>query len=243
VEEEAGMGSDQEDVVAKVAEVADAALSGWTVAHGSGEVDEWGSGLGKADGEQGVEVESASEVGRLHDIHSGEDGIDAETEKGAAEVRVAGLKTRPEVGYAVAESSDARGVRAENGNAHDETLRVGRGGLHKAGEVVGVMLSVGIEDSGMGEALFGEKSPSGKNSGAFSRIAGLFKEVETVFLSGEGCDALAATVIRTIENDHDRSPDGEDGAHRLHEQGAGVVAGDEDGAAFVREDQAAGHQH
>jgi len=119
-EEESGVHSNEEEVIAQVSEMGDAAFGGGEVATGGGKVDDGMAAPDEADGGFRVEVVVTGVAGGVEDAEESVGGVDAEAEEAVAEIAAEGFESGEEVGDVMAEEAFAGGGVIKLGGTEDE---------------------------------------------------------------------------------------------------------------------------
>jgi hypothetical protein len=214
-DEESGVHSDEEEVVAQVSKMGDAAFGGGEVATGGGEVDDGMAAPDEADGGFGVEVVVAGVAGGVEDAEQGVGGVDAEAEEAVAEIAAEGFEAGEEVGDVMAEEAFAGGGVVELGGTEDEGGGIlGRRG-HEGSDAVRVMLAIGIHGEDVGEVFGDGLAEAMENGAAFAAVGGLAEDPQVGGGAlGEGVEKLIAAVRAAVDHDPDGGPSNEGLAHR-----------------------------
>lgn len=216
----------EEGVIAKVSELADAALVRAQVFDGGWDIDDGEALPGEADGGFRLEIEAAGESGAGEDAAEGLNGVEAHSEEGIADAGPEGFEICPEVGNFPAIDADGGGGGVEDGFAKNESVGIQAGGFHEDGNMGGGVLPIGIHDEGVGGVSGGGQLKAGEDGGALAAIYGKPENAEGG--GGEGFEAVIAAIGAAIYDYKDFFSGWQDFAEGAEEKGSGIVGRDDD---------------
>ncbi len=229
------MHSDEEEVVADVVEVGDAAVFFAEVGAGDGDVGDGGFGPGEVDGGLGVEVEAAGPACFGEGVDEGGGGVGAHAEEDVADAPAEGLDGDEGVGDFAAAEAGFGGVFIEGGLAEDAGLGVLFDGGEEVFDAEVGVLAVGVHGDDVGVAEVAGDDGSFEDGGAFAAVFGDGVEGEVVVSLEEWLEVLGGLVGGAVGDDDGVEAGAEGGGDGAVEEGAaGVVAGDEDGGVHER---------
>jgi hypothetical protein len=174
------VGPDEEQIIAKVAEMRYAAFTGGRVAHGGRDVDAGKASPCEPNGKHRIEVKSPPSPAAAEYSKCGSDGIEAKSKEGI-------LSATPEcfhVGEKVSDSATfhtlSGGIRPELRDPAHKRLRIFFGNFDKGKNHLGWVLTVGVHHKRVSEALLVGEAERVEDCGAFAGVLSEVKDAQSV---------------------------------------------------------------